>query len=172
MHINVFRYILEYQRFEVVDAFFEETSLEAQNTLGHLVDRLLPLLDALHQPLTRLDFLLDVLLRQVAVFLHVVYKLPVVVADAQPRHAVSVESHLVFVVDLVDEDVGDDVVVGRRRGERASGLGFKCHDLAVGLQHSLQVLLLTTCDPFQILALQQLHVLLNDSIAQLITPAQ
>src|SRR5689334_18861606 len=60
VHADVVGDVAQHQRAQVLDAVIEELALEVDDAGGHLVDRLLALVDRLDQPERRAELVLDV----------------------------------------------------------------------------------------------------------------
>ena len=106
MHADVLGDVAQDQRLEVRDALVEELALELQDRLGDLDDRALPLLDRADQPLRARSLSWMYSLRLGAAG----QRVPVEAGDLQLGQAVVVGDDEVLVADLVDVDVGGDVV--------------------------------------------------------------
>ena len=108
MHADVIRHVAQVEGPKVLLAAVEEGSLKAQDRLHHLGDRALPLVDRLDQPLGGAELLAHVLLRLFALMSPTQHR-AVRVAHLEARQAVFVQHHVVFVGDLLHEDVWRDV---------------------------------------------------------------
>src|SRR5574338_1116133 len=156
VHADVLGDVTQDERLEMRDALVEELALELQDRLGDLDDRALALLDRSDQPLRRAQLVLDVVLARV----RVAHRVLVEAADLQLRQTVVVGHHEVLVADLVDVDVGRDVVRVVAR-VLATGPRIEVHDDLRGLVDLLERLLQVARDRLVVLLLQVAEVALD-----------
>src|SRR5207237_8972039 len=97
-----------HQRPETADSVIEKGALEFDDRVGDLKDRLLTLINRLHQPFGGTKTLLQILFGLRA-SLTIVHHALVIAGEPQPRNRTLIEGDDLIVSHLYDEHIGDYV---------------------------------------------------------------
>ncbi len=110
MHVDDFGDLPESQRLQVLDPFFEEVALPVDDEVHHLQHGLPALLDRLQHPVGVVQLVRDELLVLAFELRLIPGDLAVGARQPQTRKCGVVVEDDVVVVDLLDDEVGNDVV--------------------------------------------------------------
>src|SRR5664279_603353 len=124
----------EGERLEILHALLEEVALPVDDEVHHLEHRLPALLDRLNHPVRRVHLVGDELLVLAVELLLVARDLDVRSAQLESRDVRIVERDEIDAVDLVDDEIGDDVVVAGFAVDEPR-LRIELRDLVGGVLH-------------------------------------
>src|SRR6266516_6252134 len=136
VHVDDVGDLAQGQRLQELDPLLEELALPVHDEVHHLEHRLAALLDGLDHPLGAVEALVDELLVLALELFLVARDVQVRLGEPQARQPLVVEEHVVAVVDLLDDEVGADVLVVRG-GVLQAGFGVELPDFVGGLLHLL-----------------------------------
>ena len=108
MNADLFGDFLDHHRLQLVDAEFQKIALPPHDRLANLQDRLLALLDVLHQLQRRGVLLLDVIANFLTRLLIPVEHAPVLRVQSELRNVLVVQLNDVVVAVFGDVDIGLD----------------------------------------------------------------
>ena len=132
VHVDHFGHFAQRERLEVLHALLEEVALPVDDVVHDLEHRLPTLLDRLNHPVGGVELVRDELLVLAVELLLVARDLLIRPAQLEAREIGVVQEDVILAVDLVDDEIGDDVVVARVRVDEAR-LGIELLDLVGGL---------------------------------------
>ena len=134
VHVDDFGHFAQRERLEVLHALLEEVALPVDDVVHDLEHRLPALLDRLDHPVRRVELAGDELLVLAVELLLVARDLLIGAAQLEAREIGVVEEDVIAAVDLVDDEIGNDVVVAGVRVHQAR-LRVELLDLVGRLLH-------------------------------------
>src|SRR5678816_1604152 len=132
VHVDHLGHFAKRERLEVLHALLEEVALPVDDVVHDFEHRLTALLDRLNHPVRGVQFVGDELLALALELLLVARDLLIRATQLEARQVRVVEEDVVLAVDLLDDEVGDDVVVAGVRIDE-TGLRIELLDLVGGL---------------------------------------
>src|SRR5205809_2927580 len=132
VHVDDVGDLAQGQRLQVLDPLLEELALPVHDEVHHLEHRLAALLDGLDHPLRAVEPLVDEFLVLALELFLVARDVHVGLGEPQARQPLVVQEYVIAIVDLLDDEIGADVLVPRG-GVLQAGLGVELLDVVGGL---------------------------------------
>ena len=127
MHVDHFCHFAERQGLEVLDSLLKEFALPLDDVVHHLEHRLTTLLDRLDHPVGGIELVGDELLVLTVELLFVPRDLLIRSTELESWQIRVVQEDMIPVIDLFDDQIGDDLVV-IARSELEPGLRIELRD--------------------------------------------